>query len=89
MSGETTSASLRGQLRLMIRDSGGVFSIAAFFVVMVIVFSLITDTFLTEANLLNILRQITNVIATSFRGPLLERRVVKADSSAGRLPNPD
>ena len=58
MSGETTSASLRGQLRLMIRDSGGVFSIAAFFVVMVIVFSLITDTFLTQANLLNILRQI-------------------------------
>ena len=42
----------------MIRDSGGVFSIAAFFVVMVIVFSLITDTFLTQANLLNILRQI-------------------------------
>jgi len=58
LSGETTSASLRGQLRLMIRDSGGVFSIAAFFVVMVIVFSLITDTFLTQANLLNILRQI-------------------------------
>ena len=58
MTGETTSASLRGQLRLMIRDSGGVFSIAAFFVVMVIVFSLITDTFLTQANLLNILRQI-------------------------------
>ena len=58
MSGETASASLRGQLRLMIRDSGGVFSIAAFFVVMVIVFSLITDTFLTQANLLNILRQI-------------------------------
>jgi simple sugar transport system permease protein len=42
----------------MIHDNGGVFSIAAFFVVMVIVFSLITDTFLTEANLLNILRQI-------------------------------
>ena len=42
----------------MIRDSGGVFSIAAFFVLMVIVFSLITDTFLTQANLLNILRQI-------------------------------
>jgi simple sugar transport system permease protein len=42
----------------MIQDNGGVFSIAAFFVVMVIVFSFITDTFLTEANLLNILRQI-------------------------------
>jgi simple sugar transport system permease protein len=49
---------MRGRLQLMIRDNGGVFSIAAFFVVMVIVFSLITDTFLTEANLLNILRQI-------------------------------
>ena len=32
-------------------------SIAAFFVVMTVIFSLITDTFLTEANLLNILRQ--------------------------------
>src|SRR6516225_5433626 len=53
-----TSASLRGRLQLMIHDNGGVFSIAAFFVGMVIVFSLITDTFLTEANLLNILRQI-------------------------------
>jgi simple sugar transport system permease protein len=49
---------MRGRLQLMIHDNGGVFSIAAFFVVMVIVFSLITDTFLTEANLLNILRQI-------------------------------
>ena len=39
-------------------DSGGVVSIAVFFAVMVVVFSLITDTFLTQANLLNILRQI-------------------------------
>ena len=53
-----TSAALRGRLQLMIHDNGGVYSIAAFFVVMVIVFSLITDTFLTQANLLNILRQI-------------------------------
>ena len=53
-----TSASLRGRLLFMIHDNGGLFSIAAFFVVMVIVFSLITDTFLTQANLLNILRQI-------------------------------
>jgi simple sugar transport system permease protein len=58
LTGETTSVSARARLQLMIHDSGGVFSIAAFFVVMVIVFSLITDTFLTEANLLNILRQI-------------------------------
>ena len=33
-------------------------SIAAFFVVMTVTFSLITDTFLTQTNLLNILRQI-------------------------------
>jgi simple sugar transport system permease protein len=58
LTGETAPALLRGRLQLMIHDNGGVFSIAAFFVVMVIVFSLITDTFLTEANLLNILRQI-------------------------------
>jgi simple sugar transport system permease protein len=51
-------ASLRERARLIAHDNGGVFSIAAFFVVMVIVFSLITDTFMTEANLLNILRQI-------------------------------
>jgi simple sugar transport system permease protein len=49
---------MRSRLQHMIHDNGGVFSIAAFFVVMVIVFSLITDTFLTQANLLNILRQI-------------------------------
>jgi simple sugar transport system permease protein len=49
---------LRDRARLIIHDSGGVLSIAAFFVVMTVTFSLITDTFLTEANLLNILRQI-------------------------------
>jgi simple sugar transport system permease protein len=58
LSGEIASAPLRDRLELMIHDNGGVFSIAAFFVVMAVVFSLITDTFLTEANLLNILRQI-------------------------------
>jgi simple sugar transport system permease protein len=58
LTGKTAPALLRGQLRLMIFDNGGVISIAAFFAVMVIVFSLITDTFLTQANLLNILRQI-------------------------------
>ncbi len=48
---------LRDRARLIVHDNGGVLSIAAFFVVMTVIFSLITDTFLTEANLLNILRQ--------------------------------
>ena len=43
---------------LIIHDNGGVVSIALFFVVMAVTFSLITDTFLTQPNLLNILRQI-------------------------------
>jgi simple sugar transport system permease protein len=54
----TAHAALRDRARLIAHDSGGVLSIAAFFVVMTVTFSLITDTFLTEANLLNILRQI-------------------------------
>lgn len=49
--------SVRDRLRLLIHDSGGVASIAAFFFVVVVLFSIVTDTFLTEANLLNILRQ--------------------------------
>ena len=49
---------LRDRARLIIHDNGGVLSIAVFFVVMAITFSLlITETFLTETNLLNILRQ--------------------------------
>ena len=48
---------MRDRARLIIHDSGGVVSIAVFFVVMAITFSLITDTFLTQTNLLNILRQ--------------------------------
>ena len=48
---------LRDRARLIVHDNGGVLSIAAFFVVMAVIFSLITNTFLTEANLLNILRQ--------------------------------
>lgn len=52
------SGDLRARLRLLVHDSGGVASIAVFFIVMVAVFSLVTDTFLTEVNLLNILRQI-------------------------------
>jgi simple sugar transport system permease protein len=47
----------RDRLRLLVHDSGGVASIAAFFVVVVILFSVVTDTFLTQTNLLNILRQ--------------------------------
>ena len=50
-------AALRDRARLIVHDNGGVLSIAAFFVVMTVTFSLITDTFLTQANLLNILRQ--------------------------------
>src|SRR5258708_26688650 len=48
---------MRDRARLIIHDNGGVVSIAVFFVVMAVTFSLITDTFLTETNLLNILRQ--------------------------------
>jgi simple sugar transport system permease protein len=48
---------LRDRARLIVHDNGGVLSIAAFFVVMTVTFSLITDTFLTQTNLLNILRQ--------------------------------
>jgi ribose/xylose/arabinose/galactoside ABC-type transport system permease subunit len=47
---------LRDRARLIIHDNGGVVSIAVFFVVMAVTFSLITDTFLTQTNLLNILR---------------------------------
>jgi simple sugar transport system permease protein len=64
MSGTPTSLlnnpgmdSLRDRLRVLIHDNGGVASIAAFFLGMVVLFSIVTDTFLTQANLLNILRQ--------------------------------
>ncbi len=56
--GRARSGEWRARLKLVVRDSGGVVSIAVFFAVMVVVFSLITDTFLTQANILNILRQI-------------------------------
>jgi simple sugar transport system permease protein len=52
----------RARLRLAVRDSGGVASIAVFFAAMVVVFSLLTSTFLTEANILNILRQIAPLL---------------------------
>jgi ribose/xylose/arabinose/galactoside ABC-type transport system permease subunit len=50
-------AALRDRARLIIHDHGGVVSIAVFFVVMAVTFSLITDTFLTQTTLLNVLRQ--------------------------------
>jgi simple sugar transport system permease protein len=56
--GRARAGEWRARLKLVVRDSGGVVSIAVFFAVMVVVFSLITDTFLTQANILNILRQI-------------------------------
>ena len=40
------------------RESGGVASIAAFFVLVVVVFSVVTQAFLSEPNILNILSQI-------------------------------
>jgi simple sugar transport system permease protein len=41
-----------------LRENGAVASIALFLVVVAVVFSLVTDTFLSEANFLNIVRQI-------------------------------
>jgi simple sugar transport system permease protein len=46
------------RLRSFIQDNGGVASIAVFFAVVVVLFSVITTTFLSEGNLLNILRQV-------------------------------
>jgi simple sugar transport system permease protein len=49
---------LGDRARLLVHDNGGVASIAVFFAVMATIFSLATDTFLTQGNILNILRQI-------------------------------
>jgi len=46
------------RFRTLVQDNGGVASIAVFFAVVVLLFSVITSTFLTEGNLLNILRQV-------------------------------
>jgi simple sugar transport system permease protein len=43
-------------------DSGGVLSIAAFFATVVVLFSLTTHTFMTQANLLNVIRQISPLL---------------------------
>jgi simple sugar transport system permease protein len=61
--GDKTSAqtdlrpSLAGRIRRLTRDSGGVASIAAFFALVVVLFSVVTDAFLSQPNILNILRQ--------------------------------
>ena len=57
MTATATPNAMRDRARLIIHDNGGVVSIAVFFVLMAVTFSLITDTFLTQTNLLNILRQ--------------------------------
>ena len=57
MTAPASRPALSDRARLIIHDNGGVLSIAAFFIVMTITFSLITRTFLTEINILNILRQ--------------------------------
>ena len=44
--------------RRRLRENGAVASIALFLIVVAVVFSLVTDTFLTQLNLLNIVRQI-------------------------------
>ena len=56
------SRSLRNDARVIVHDNGGVLSIAAFFVVMTVIFSLITDTFLTQTISCNILRQIAGLM---------------------------
>ena len=67
MTAITAPNALRDRARLMIHDNGGVLSIAAFFVVMTVTFSLITDTFLTQVNLLNILRQTAPLMIVAVR----------------------
>lgn len=47
----------RAGLRHHLHDNGGVVSIVVFFVAVCLLFTLITDSFLTESNLLNLLRQ--------------------------------
>ena len=62
VAGEARRPDWRARLKLLAHDSGGVASIAVFFAAMVVVFSLLTNTFLTEANILNILRQIAPLL---------------------------
>ena len=46
------------RMRQFVNDHDGVISIAVFFAIVAVLFSFMTDTFLTETNLLNIMRQI-------------------------------
>jgi simple sugar transport system permease protein len=50
------------RLLLVMRESGGVASIAVFFVAVVLLFSFATAAFLSEPNILNILRQIAPLL---------------------------
>ena len=56
-SGTDSTAPAPRRWRDTLAANSGVASIAAFFAVVCLLFSLVTDTFLTDANLLNILRQ--------------------------------
>ena len=51
-------SSRRDAFRHQLHENGAVASIALFLIVVAVVFSLVTDTFLTQPNFLNILRQI-------------------------------
>ncbi|KAB2873298.1 MAG: ABC transporter permease [Bauldia sp.] len=57
-SASATTMARHGGIRRQIRENGAVASIAVFLAAVAIVFSLVTDTFLSEPNLLNIVRQI-------------------------------
>jgi simple sugar transport system permease protein len=53
-----TAGSSSASFRRALRENGAVASIALFLVVVAVVFTAVTDTFLTEPNFLNIVRQI-------------------------------
>ena len=57
-SASATTMARHGGIRRQLRENGAVASIAVFLAAVAIVFSLVTDTFLSEPNLLNIVRQI-------------------------------
>jgi simple sugar transport system permease protein len=57
----TRSDAFRHQLH----ENGAVASIALFLIIVAVVFSLVTDTFLTQPNFLNILRQIAPLMITA------------------------
>src|SRR5437762_14142413 len=52
-------------LRHRLRENGAVASIALFLILVATVFSLATDNFLSEPNLLNIIRQIAPLMITA------------------------